>query len=125
MTRQTLRSILGTSLLVVFLALATVSLAADYPGAYFDLRSGSDAAVVQAPGWTELMGVLEACAAGSDCAVTVACDGQTFLWTADGPLLAVTGPDALADETDEPKQATGGSFVPDVVPGVPAHKLMP
>jgi hypothetical protein len=125
MTRQMLRSTLGTSVFVAILALASMTVAADYPGAHFDLPSGSGAAVVQAPGWTQLMGVLEACAAGHDCTITVARGDQTFYWAADGPLLALTDADAIVDELDEPERATGGGDALYVAPGVPAHKLMP
>ena len=127
MTRHPLRSTLGTSFLVAILALATMTLAADYPGAYFDLGNGEGAASVQVPGWSDLMGILEACAVGHDCTITVARGELTFYWTAYGPLLALTDADAVVDEVDAPAEdAGGGGGGPSyVAPGVPAHKLMP
>ncbi len=127
MTRHPLRSTLGTSFFVAILALANMIVAADYPGPYFDQGNGGGAAVVQAPGWSDLMGVLEACAAGHDCTITVARGDQTFYWTAYGPLLALSDTEAIVDEADEPARATGGGGggALYVAPGVPAHKLMP
>jgi len=125
MTRHTLRSILGPSFFVAILAFATMTVAADFPGAFFDLGNGSGAAVVQVPGWSDLMGVLEACAVGHDCTITVARGERTFYWTAYGPLLALTDSDAIVDEVDEPAEDTGGGGVLYVAPGVPAHKLVP
>ncbi len=127
MTRHPLRWILGTSFFVVALALATMTLAADYPGAFFDLGNRSGTAVVQVPGWSDLMGVLEACAVGHDCTITVARGERTFYWTAYGPLLALTDATAIVDEADEPAEDVGGGGggASYVAPGVPAHKLMP
>ncbi|MFU8888800.1 MAG: hypothetical protein ACNA8N_09395 [Trueperaceae bacterium] len=111
----------------MILTLATVTLAADYPGAFFDLRNGSGTAVVQVRGWSDLMGVLEACAVGHDCTITVARGERTFYWTAHGPLLALTDADAVVDEADEPAEGAGGGGggALYMAPGVPAHKLMP
>ncbi|MFU8888801.1 MAG: hypothetical protein ACNA8N_09400 [Trueperaceae bacterium] len=126
MTRHTLRSTLGTSLLVLVLAIATVTVAADYAGAYFDMGNGGDGTVAtQATDWTDLMHALEACAAGSDCVITVASGEQIFHWTAEGPLLALAGADAIVCEAATPAQAPGGTHVADVTPGVGAHKLTP
>ena len=125
MTRDTLRSILGTSLLVLVLALAAVTVAASHVGAYFDMGNGGGggAAATQAAGWTDLMHALEACAAGSDCAITVASGDQIFHWTAEGPLLALADADAIVCEAVAPPQAPGGTYVADVTPGVGAHEL--
>jgi hypothetical protein len=126
MTRHPLRSTLGTSLLVLVLALATVTVAANYVGAYFDMgNGGGGTAPTEAAAWIDLMQALEACAAGSDCAVTVATGGQTFHWTAEGPLLALADADAIVCEAVASTQAPGGTHVADVTPGVGAHKLTP
>ncbi len=126
MTRHTLRSTLGTSLLVLVLAIATVTVAADYAGAYFDAGNGGGGTVAtQATGWTDLMYALEACAAGSDCAVTVASGDQILHWTAEGPLLALADADAIVCEPADAAQAPGGTHVADPTPAVGAHKLTP
>lgn len=124
MTRHTLRSTLGTSLIVVVLALVTVTVAANYAGAYFDVGNGGGGTVATpTAGWSDLMGVLEACAAGSACSVTVASGGQTYQWTSEGPLLALAG--ATVCEAADPARAPGGTHVADVTPNVGAHKLTP
>jgi hypothetical protein len=126
MTRHTLRSTLGTSSLVLVLALATVTVAADYVGAYFDMGNGGGGTVAtQSAAWTDLMHALEACAAGSDCAITVASGDEVFHWTAEGPLLALADADAIVCEAVAPAQAPGGTHVADVTPAVGAHKLTP
>jgi hypothetical protein len=90
---------------VAILALATMALAADYPGAYFDLGSGEGAASAQVPSWSDLMGVLEACAVGHDCTITVARGERTFYWTAYGPLLALTDAAAAAAVAADPSRS--------------------
>ncbi len=127
MTRHTLRSTLGTSLLVLVLAIATVTVAADYAGAYFDIGNGGDGGTVatQATGWSDLMYALEACAAGSGCAITVASGDQILHWTAEGPLLALADANAIVCEAAASAQAPGGTHVADVTPAVGAHKLTP
>ncbi|MBW6455044.1 MAG: hypothetical protein K0A98_04085 [Trueperaceae bacterium] len=126
MTRHPLRRILGTSFFVMILTLATMTLAADYPGAFFDMGNGGGGTVAtQATGWADLVYALEACAAGSDCAITVASGEQVFHWTAEGPLLALAGADAIVCEAAAPPQAPGGTHVADVTPGVGAHELTP
>lgn len=119
MTRHTLRSALGTSFLVVVLALTHVTLAADYPGAYFDLGGGREVAVVQTPGWSDLMGALHDCANGSDCTITIALGDQTFYWKAGVPVLALTD----AEDASEPAQASGEVSERDAIPGARSHNL--
>lgn len=125
MTRSALRSILGTSFFVAILAFTGMTVAADYPGAYFDLGGGNGTAVAEASGWSDLMGMLEACGVGHDCTITVVRGDQTFYWTAYGPLLALADADAIVVEADEPAEVAGGAGAVDPFPHVPAHKLVP
>ena len=119
MTRHTLRSAIGTSFLVVLLALTHATLAADYPGAYFDLGGGREVAVVQSPGWYDLMGALHDCANGSDCTIMIAIGDQTFYWKADVPFLALTD----AEDASQPAQVTGDVGEWGSIPGARPHNL--
>jgi hypothetical protein len=128
MTRHLIRLMLGTSSLVVILAVVGVTVAADYPGAYLGVvnRGGVvRVATAHGPGWADLMSLLDTCVPGSDCTVMVCCAGHTYAWTADGPVLAVADPSAFLDVVAERGSIGGGSQPPESVPGVPPHKLMP
>ena len=125
MTHQKLRTTFGALFLVVIVALVAVTTASPYAGVYIDADNAGGGTSVRSAAWSDLMGVLEACAAGSACAVTVASGGQTFHWVAEGPLLSLADASAIVCEAVEPAPAAGGTHVADVVPGASAHKLAP
>jgi hypothetical protein len=125
MTQQKIRSLFGACVLVAVIALAAMTAASPYAGVYIDAGTGGGGTAMQSTAWSDLMSVIEACAAGSDCAVTVASGDQTFHWTPEGPLLALADGDVIVCEAAAPSGVAGGTHVADVTPAVGAHKLLP
>jgi len=125
MTQRKLRSILGASLFVVLVALVAVTAASPYTGVYIDAGNGGGGTSALASAGPDLMAALEACAAGSDCAVTIAFGGETHHWVADGPVFASADASVIPCEAAAPTRDPGGTHVADVTPAPGAHKLTP
>jgi hypothetical protein len=124
MAHRKLGRLVGTAVLVAAVGLGTAAVAVANPHVAIDAGIGGGAAQVGAPAWTDLMRALESCAAaGAACTVTVANGGQTLVWTAGGPILAMAG--AGACEASEPVRAHGGGHAGDAVRGSAPQQLTP
>ena len=125
MTHRKLGTLVGSAILVAAVGLGTATVAVPNPHVAFDPGFGGGAAPVGSHAWTDLMRVLDACAAGAPCTVSVASGGKTRVWIAGEPILGLAGAGAVPCEAIVPPRTGGGGVAGDSVRGSVPQQLTP